>query len=120
VTKSCLEVYPMLLEEGAKVLVCHRRLFAEDHIRFFFGSVEMYCDGVAKVSGFSWTRDPTHGFQRKPDRRKKLIAVGSGSLIVYEIPREVDVEDIRVEQPGGHRVIVTDGTKFQMDLSERV
>jgi hypothetical protein len=110
----------MLLPNGAKILVTHRRLFSEDHPRYFFGTVEMYSDGIAKVSGFTWTRDPTHGFQRKADRRSKLIAIASGSLIIYELPAEVDVEAVRIEQPGGHTVIATDGAKFQMDLSERL
>ena len=110
----------MLLSSGAKLLICHRRLFAEDQARFFVGIVGTYDQGIAKVSGFTWTRDPTHGFQRKSDRRTKLIAVASGSLIVYEIPRDVDLEDIRIEQPGGHVVVVTDGEKFRMDLSERL
>ena len=110
----------MLLSNGAKLLVCHRRLYSEDHARYFFGAVEMYSEGIAKVSGFSWTRDPTHGFQRKGDRRTKLIALASGTLIVYELPAEVDVEAVRIEQPGGHTVFATDGSKFRMDLSERL
>ena len=109
-----------MLAKGAKILVCHRRLFSEDHQRLFFGVVEEYCDGIAKVSGFTWTRDPTHGYQRKSDRRTKLISVDSGSLIVYELAADVDVEAVHIEQPGGHTVIATDGGKFQMDLSERV
>lgn len=110
----------MLLSKGTKLLVCHRRLFPEDHRRLFFGCVEMYCDGIAKVSGFTWKRDPTQGFQKKPDRRTKLISIGSGTVIVYELPAEVDVEQITIEQPGGHTVIATDGGKFRMDLSERL
>lgn len=110
----------MLLSTGTKLMICHRRLFAEDQLRFFFGTVETYDDGIAKVSGFTWTRDATHGFQRKSDRRTKLISVASGSLIVYQIPDEVDVEEVRVEQPGGHAVLATDGSKFRMDLSERL
>jgi hypothetical protein len=109
----------MLLSNGAKVLVCHRRLFSEDQSRFFFGVVEDYSEGIAKVSGFTWTRDPTHGFQRKADRRTKLIAVASGSVIVYELGREIDLEVVRIEQPGGHAVFATDGAKFRMDLAER-
>ncbi len=109
-----------MLSQGTRLLVCHRRLFVEDHPRYFIGTVESYDDGIAKVSGFTWTRDPTHGFQRKADRRIKLIAVASGSVIVYEITEPVDVEQVRIEQPGGHTVIATDGAKFQMDLSERL
>jgi len=108
----------MLVSNGTKLLVCHRRLFPEDQLRYFFGSVESYDEGIAKVSGFSWTRDPTHGFQRKGDRRTKLIALGSGTLIVYEIPSEVNVEDVRIAQ-AGHSVTATDGAKFRMDISER-
>lgn len=110
----------MIVAKGAKLLVCHRRLFAEDQPRFFFGVVETYCEGIAKVSGFTWSRDPVRGFQKKADRRMKLIALDSGNLIVYQIPDEVDVERVRIEQPGGHVVIATDGGKFQMDLAERV
>lgn len=110
----------MLLVNGAKVLVCHRRLYSEDHLRYFFGIVQMYSDGIAKVSGFSWTRDPTHGFRRKGDRRTKLISIASGALLVYEIPPEVDVEAVQIEQPSGHTIIATDGDKFQMDLSEHL
>jgi len=109
----------MLLSNGTNVLVCHRRLFAEDQLRFFFGSVEDYSEGIAKVSGFSWTRDPTHGFQRKADRRIKLIAVASGSVLVYELPREIEIDLIRIEQIGAHSVLATDGAKFRMDLAER-
>lgn len=110
----------MLFLKGANLMVCHRRLFSEDHLRFFFGTVEAYADGIAKVSGFTWTRDPTHGFQRKSDRRTKLIALASGSLIIYEIPAEVDVEEVRIDQAGAHTVVATDGSKFRMDLSERL
>lgn len=109
----------MLLPNGTKILACHRRFFPEDQPRYFFGVVEAYIEGVAKVSGFTWTRDPTHGFQRKPDRRTKLIAVASGSVLVYELPPQVDIEAIQIEQPGGQAVVATDGAKFRMDLAER-
>lgn len=109
----------MLLPNGTKILACHRRLFPEDQPRYFFGVVEAYMEGVAKVSGFTWTRDAANGFVRKRDRRTKLIAVASGSVLVYELPSQVDVEAIRIEQPSGHVVIATDGDKFRMDMAER-
>ena len=68
----------MILSTGAKLAICHRRLFSEDHVRLFLGTVEAYADGIAKVSGFTWTRDPTHGFQKKADRRTKLISTSAG------------------------------------------
>ena len=72
----------MLLVQGTKLLICHRRLFPEDPVRFFFGTVEEYSEGVAKLSGFSWTRDSTRGFQRKSDRRTKFVSIASHALIV--------------------------------------
>ncbi len=109
----------MVLMQGAKLVVSHRRLFAEDQPRYFFGVVDTYADGIAKVSGFTWVRDPTHGYQRKSDRRTKLISVASGNLIIYEIPKEIELEDIVFEQNGVSGVTATDGVKFRMDLSER-
>ena len=73
------------------------------------------------MRGYSFTRDPNTGFfSRKEEPRTKILSIASGNLIVYELPAELDVEDVRVEQPGGHTVIATDGQKFQMDLSERL
>ena len=109
----------MLFENGTKLLICHRRLFAEDQPRFFVGVVTA-CEGdLAKVSGFSWTRDPAQGFLRKDDRRTKIASLGSGATIVYELPAEVQVEELRIEQPGARSVRLTDGRKFSMDLAER-
>ncbi len=110
----------MILAAGAKLLICHRRLYAEDHSRYFFGEVEMYAEGIAKVHGFTWARDHVSGFQRKDGRRTKLIAIASGSLMVYELPKDVDLDEIRIEQPNTHRVIATDGAGFTMDLGERI
>ena len=110
----------MVVTSGAKLLVCHRRLFSEDQPRFFAGVVQA-CDGnLAKVSGYSWSRDPGRGFQRKEDLRTKLIALGSGSVIVYELPTGVAIEDLHIEQPGGHALVMTDGKRFHMDLAERM
>lgn len=110
----------MILPVGAKLLICHRRLYAEDNPRYFFGEVEMYSEGIAKVNGYSWARDQVSGFRRKSGRRTKLIAPASGSLIVYEIPADVDIENVRIEQPDVHSVIAADGAGFKMDLAERV
>ena len=109
----------MVLASGSKILVCHRRLFNEDQPRYFVGVVKA-CDGaIVKVAGFSWTRDPAAGFVRKEDERTKIVALSSGMVLVYELPMEVDVERVRIDQPGGHAVVLTDGRSFRMDLAER-
>ena len=110
----------MLLEPGTPLLVCHRRLFADDQPRFFVGRVDACEDGIAKVVGVTWTRDVTHGFQRKADLRTKLISLHTGTVIVYALPAEVEFEALRLEQPSGHEIVLSDGAKFRMDLSERI
>lgn len=110
----------MILISGAKILVCHRRLFEGDLPRFFVGTVTACEQGLVKLCGFSWTRDPGQGFIRKRDERTKILSLSSGALIVYELPSEILIEDLRIEQPGGHAVVLTDGGKFRMDLAERM
>jgi hypothetical protein len=110
----------VILETGAKILVCHRRLFPEDSPRFFVGTVVTHEAGVVKVTGITWTRDVAHGFHKKRDPRTKLISLHTGTVIVYELPGEVEVEALRLEQPSGTEIILTDDQKFRMDLSERI
>jgi len=110
----------MILMPSAKILVCHRRLFNEDQPRFFVGTISACEDGLVKVTGFSWTRDPVQGFVRKQDERTKVISLTSGALIVYELPSELLIEDLRIEQGAGHAVVLSDGRKFRMDLAERL
>lgn len=110
----------MLLETGAKILACHRRLFTEDTPRFFLGTVLAYEAGLLKVSGVTWTRDASRGFHKKQDPRTKMISLHAGTVIVYELPHEVDIGSLRMEQPSGTEIILTDDGKFKMDLSERI
>ncbi len=110
----------MILVSGSKLLVCHRRLFADDQPRLFAGVVTACEGGLAKVTGFTWVRDAAHGFQRKPDKRTKIISLAAGTCIVYELPNEVLIEDLRIVQSAGAPVELTDGRKFRMDLGERM
>jgi len=109
----------MLLEPGSKLLVSHRRLFAEDQPRFFVGHVDEFEEGLVKLTGFSWTRDPRRGFLRKDDRRTKIVSLVSGAVIAYQLPAEVLIEDLEITQPGGQVIVMSDGKKFSMDLAER-
>jgi hypothetical protein len=108
----------MILESGMKVLVTHRRLFESDHPRYFAGVVEGYENGLARVTGHTWTRDGYRGvFLRKQDARTKILAIGSGTMIVYQLPSTVQLEDFRIETEGA-RSYAHDASGFRMDLSE--
>ena len=79
----------MLLNEGDKILVAHRRLFARDEARFFLGRVDAYEAGVVKVTGHSYVRDMFAGkMLEKAELRTKLLSLSSGTLMVYLLPKK--------------------------------
>src|SRR5439155_18235180 len=101
-----------------KILVAHRRLFESDEVRFFVGQVEDYEAGVVKAKGHSYVRDPIAGLViEKADERTKILALSSGTLLVYQLPDAVALDGLRfaiVES----RLMLTDGRGFTMNLAE--
>lgn len=110
----------MIVEKGDKLLVTHRRLFAEDQPRFFVGVVEEYEDGLAAVTGHSFVREPVRGdLVRKPDQRTKLVSIASGNVLVYLLPSATALEELRAEHGPDGSVVLTDGAGLCMDLTDR-
>ncbi len=108
----------IILESGTKVLIAHRRLYAGDHGRFFVGVVDDYDDGIARIEGYTWIHDGYDGtFNRKSDKRTKIVPIISGSVIVYELPASLDIEDFIIETVG-NGTMARDNHEFEMDLSE--
>ncbi len=109
----------MILEQGEKVLIVHRRLFEEDHPRFFTGIIDAFEQGLAKVTGYSWIRNqfdvPTY---QKGEKRTKICALSSGTLMVYELPSTVVMESMNIETENDGRVMLCDGNHFKLDISE--
>jgi hypothetical protein len=60
------------------------------------------------------------GFQRKEDVRTKVFAITSGAIIVYRLPKDLEVERLRLERVGEHGLYLVDGAHFKMDLAERM
>src|SRR4051812_30451811 len=109
----------MILQEGDKLLVVHRRLFESDEARFFIGVVDGYESGIVKVTGFSWIREQFAGsFVEKKDPRTKIFSISSGTLMVYELPNQLDPKTARFESDHEGRLWLVD-TGFKMNLSEK-
>lgn len=107
-----------LLEAGERVLVVHRRLFERDENRLFLGEVEAIDTGVIRTTGYTFVRDMLEGkMRRKSDARTKLLSLTAGTLIVYVLPRSLDLNlvEIRCEDA---EIWLTDGSDFTMNLSE--
>ncbi len=108
-----------LLSPGEKIHVIHRRHFEKDARRHFVGEVEFYEPGLARATGYVFVVDDLnkHMFVKRPDRRTKLIPIGSGEVIVNVIPPEVDLERLRFEIEE-RALYVTDGKEWRMDVRE--
>ena len=110
----------MFLQQGDQLLVSHRRQFSHEETRYFLGTVAAYEDGLAKVNGYSFVRDVASGdVLRKEDRRTKIISLNAGSMIIYELPRDTDVEAATFAFNDGD-MSLTDGKTLHMNMSELV
>lgn len=108
----------MLLQSEDKLLVVHRRLYERDGSRFFVGCVDAYEAGIVRVTGYTFVRDPIAGtVSRKNDARTKLFSLSSGTLMVYVLPRDLEVASVRLVAEESS-LALTAGSTFRMDLSE--
>jgi hypothetical protein len=104
----------MLLNEGDKILVAHRRLFEKDEVRFFVGRVEAHEAGIVKATGHCFVRDPIGG---RVAERTEILSLSAGIHIVYQLPDSVTVDTLRFQFSEG-RLSLTDGKGFTMSLTE--
>jgi hypothetical protein len=111
----------MILQTGDKILVVHRRLFETDKTRYFIGEVDGYEAGIMKATGHSWVQEQFAGrMTKKEDPRTKIFSLMSGTLLTYELPDEVDLKTLKLQCLSDGRLVLIDGSKFQMDLTEQV
>ena len=110
----------MAIEIGDKMLIAHRRLFEGDSVDIFIGSVTAYGDGICKVLGHSWTWDPfAVKIERTKGIRTKVVAVASGTHVIYQLPHDADMESLAfVIDPDG-RLQLEDATGLKMEVSDR-
>lgn len=110
----------MILGEGDKILVVHRRLFEADKTRYFVGIVDAYADGIAKATGFTWMKDTiTGGFAKKSDPRTKIFPLASGTIMTYELPRTLEIHNLKLGREANGQETLTDGETFNMNLAEK-
>ena len=109
----------MLLNQGDKILVIHRRIFESDKSRFFIGEVEAYEAGNAKIKGHTYARDPyTTVVFRKNEERIKIISLSSGTLFVYLLNSTIDLSKLRFDTDSSGSFQLKEGERKIMDLNE--
>lgn len=109
----------VVLRPGEKVHLIQLRRFERDLRRHFVGVVEAYDHGMARLSGYVFVIDDQtrHTFQKRPDRRTKVISLLAGEHIVNVLPPEVDIEAVHYVLEA-HRLVATDGRNWKMDIKE--
>lgn len=111
----------MILESGNNILIAHRRMFEGDLSRYFIGVVDGYEAGIVRATGYSWSVDCLRGEMcKKSDWRTKILSIASGTLIVYQLPQQLDIAKVDIQHKKHGSTLLTDGSDFSMDLSDRI
>ena len=83
------------------------------------GSVLAYESGILKVQGWSWIHDQMSGkYTKKNEIRTKIFSIHSSGLLIYQLPRELKSDALRIEQEGLRSILRADD--FEMDLTEHL
>ena len=107
-----------LLAPGDKVLLVHRRLFEDDGGRYLLGTADAYDSGVVKVTGVTCVRGDI-GFVKKVQVRTKIMSLGSGGLIGYQLPSEIESDELIFLDRGPSGIVLTDQRGCEFDMMER-
>lgn len=109
----------MILEKNSKVLVVHRRLFESDEPRMLVGVVDEFDGTLARITGHTWFRSPLDDVPiQKEGIRTKIVAIPSGTLLVYALPDELDLNSARFEPTQDGRLLFRADPGFELDVSE--
>jgi hypothetical protein len=107
----------MILEQGDKILIAHRRLYESDGERYFIGTIEAYDHGIARASGRTWARSQRSGDFLSSDERTKIFSILSGTLIVYRLHRTTDLRALKFVVDD-KRTWLKEGSRTVLDLTE--
>jgi hypothetical protein len=108
----------MVLEIGEKVHIIERRYFQEDIRRHFVGEVLKCTENTIRLRGYAWVFDNlTRDFFRQPELRERVLHFGD-RLTVNVIPKEVSLEEIKYARSRDKGLLVTDGKKFKLNITE--
>lgn len=106
-----------VLEPGEKVHIIFRRRFEGDPRRHFAGTILAVAGPVGRVSGYAFVYNQgSSEWEKRPDKRTRIIPLGDADLIVIIMPAEVDVDSIHYAVVDRH-LVVTDGT-YTLDINE--
>jgi hypothetical protein len=108
----------MILTQGDKIVVVHRRLFPDDEVLYFVAAVDEYEGGMIKATGHSFLWDQSNGVMvEKNKARTKIMAISSGLLLVHLLPGSVVFDALNFAVIDGS-LNLSDGARFAMNMAE--
>jgi hypothetical protein len=107
-----------ILDGGDHVFVVTRRLFPGDVQRHFVGTVDRATQNAILVHGYAFVREVAHGeFVRRKRQRSRVFPLDN-HIVIFVLPDDVEIEQVRYERRQGQELVVTDGRQFRIDISE--
>lgn len=107
-----------IVQEGANLLVAHRRLYSLNEPRFFVGRCVACAAGIVTLAGRTYLRDINTGeVTVKQDVRTKIISLSSGIQLVCELSVDVDLAAFHFRSDEGW-ITAVDENGFEMNLNE--
>lgn len=108
----------MIIDIGEKVHIIERRYFPEEIRRHFVGEIIGCTESVIRIRGYAWVFDNlVREFFRKPEKRERIMSLAE-RLTINVIPKEVNLEEIKYTRSRDKGLLVTDGKKFSLDITE--
>jgi hypothetical protein len=109
----------MVLEEGEKVHVITRRLFDNDLRRHFVGEVQAASEVAVRLEGYVFVFNPGNNqYERRPERRLRVISLADSGNIINVIPAYVDLDALSYQTSAENRTVFTDSKSFSLDINE--
>lgn len=108
------------IEIGEIVHVITRRSFDNEPRRHFVGSIVAASGLDVRVQGYAFIFDAGHTamYAKQPELRTRIFNLADSGLIVNILPAHVVVDEVRYEIDGDGRLLLTDGTKRLLAISE--
>ena len=109
----------MIIKPGDKLHVITRRAFAEDIRRHFVGEVFGATEAAVLAKGYDFVLSTARNeFFRRPERRTRIVSLIDAGNVINVIPRDVNLDSLTYRYTDSHRLVVTDGDSFQLDINE--
>ncbi len=106
-----------VLDALEKVPIVFRRRFDGDPRRHFVGTILAVDGAVGRVEGHAFVYNTGNNeWEKRPDKRTRIIPLDDADLVVNILPRDVDIESRYYSLVDLH-LVATDGT-YTLDINE--